>query len=82
MTTSEHLSDAWEGEHIDVRTGGAKPANPRVETAWTVLETPDDLGDEITIEACQRVIDDDFGGRLPAQSDVNAIFFFLNSHGH
>jgi hypothetical protein len=82
MTSSEHLIDTCDGEHIDVRSGGAKLANPWVETAWAVLEAADDLGDEIPIEACQRVIDDDFGGRLPAQSDVNAVFVFLNSHGH
>jgi hypothetical protein len=60
MTSSEHLIDTWDGEHIAVRTGGTKLANPWAETAWAVLEAADDLGDEIPIEACQRVIDDDF----------------------
>jgi hypothetical protein len=53
-----------------------------VETAWTVLEAANDLGDNPTIEACQRVIDDDSGGDLPAQSDMNIIFGFLDAHAH
>jgi hypothetical protein len=61
---------------------GSKPANPWVETAWAVLEAADDLGDEIAIKACQRVIDDDSGGRLPAQSDMDTIFSFLNARAH
>jgi hypothetical protein len=53
-----------------------------VETAWAVLEAADDLGDQVTIGACQRVIDGDFGGELPAQSDLDTIFSFLNAHAH
>jgi hypothetical protein len=37
---------------------------------------------EVTIAACQRVIDDDLGGNLPAQSDMNTIFSFLDAHAH
>ena len=50
--------------------------------AWTVLEAANDLGDEVAIEACQRVIDDDSNGDLPAQSDMNTIFGFLDAHAH
>jgi hypothetical protein len=50
--------------------------------AWTVLEAANGLGDEIAIEACQRVIDDDLDGDLPAQSDMNTIFGFLDAHAH
>jgi hypothetical protein len=39
-----------------------------------------DRGDNLTIEACQRIIDDDLGGNLPAQSDLNAILGFLDAH--
>jgi hypothetical protein len=60
----------------------AKPDNIWVETAWTVLEAANDLDDEATIEACQRVIDDDSDGELPAQSDMNIIFGFLDVHAH
>jgi len=76
------VSDSFEGVSFDVVAGRTKPANPWVETAWTVIEAADDLGDDVTVEACQRVIDDDLGGKLPAQSDLNTIFIFLNAHAH
>jgi hypothetical protein len=50
--------------------------------AWTVLEAANDLDDEATIEACQRVIDDDSDGELPAQSDMNIILGFFDVHAH
>ena len=53
-----------------------------VETACSVLEAANDLGDDLTIEACQRVIDDDSGGDLPAQSDMNTVFSILDAHAH
>lgn len=58
------------------------PANPWRETAWVVLQAADDLGDKVAIEACQRIIDDDFDGKLPAQSDLDTVFTFLNVHAH
>ena len=60
----------------------AKPDHIWVETAWAVLEAATDLGDNVTIEACQNVIVDDWGGDLPAQWDMNIIFCFLNAHAH
>jgi hypothetical protein len=57
-----------------------KLANPWVETAWVVLEAAADVGDKFTIDACQRVIDDDFGGNLPGQWDMGIIFSFLDAH--
>jgi hypothetical protein len=81
MTTSEGRRDAFANKSF----GSASLANSNniwVETAWTVLEAANDLGDDLTIEACQRVIDDDSGGALPAQSDMNTIFSFLDSHAH
>ena len=63
-------------------TAWAKPDNIWVKTAWTALEAANGLCDEIAIEACQRVIDDDLNGDLPAQSDMNTIFGFLDAHTH
>jgi hypothetical protein len=67
---------------LDVATHCAKPRNSWGELAWTVLQAADAFGDEIAIEACQSVIDDDSNGDLPAQSDMNAIFGFVDSHAH
>jgi hypothetical protein len=47
-----------------------------------VLKIASDRGDEVTIDACQRMIDDDCDGGLPAQSDLNTVFMFLDHHVH
>ena len=65
-----------------VATDRTMPDNIWMEMAWTVLEAANCLGDEVAIEACQRVIDDDSNGDLPAQSDMNAIFGFVDAHAH
>ena len=47
------------------------------ETAWTVLDAANDLGDIITIDACRRVIDADLRGEPPARSDVAVLTAFF-----
>jgi hypothetical protein len=54
------------------------PAKPLLDTAWTILEAANDLGDVATVEACRRVIDATFRGGAPAQSDVNLIHVFFD----
>jgi hypothetical protein len=80
MTTPEGVRYA--DRSIGITAARAKPDNIWVEMAWTVLEAAHDLSDEEAIDACQRVIDDDSDGELPAQSDVNVIFGFLDVHAH
>ncbi len=47
------------------------------ETAWTVLDAADDLGDSMTVDACRRVIDADLRGEAPARSDVAVLSAFF-----
>ena len=47
------------------------------ETAWTVLDAANDLGDSITVDACRRVIDADLRGEAPARSDVAVLSAFF-----
>jgi len=47
------------------------------ETAWTVLDAANDLGDTVTIDACRRVIDADLRGEAPARSDVAVLSAFF-----
>lgn len=47
------------------------------ETAWTVLDAANDLGDSITVDACRRVIDADLRGEMPARSDVEMLSAFF-----
>jgi hypothetical protein len=47
------------------------------ETAWTVLDAANDLGDTITVDACRRVIDADLRGETPARSDIAVLSAFF-----
>jgi hypothetical protein len=47
------------------------------ETAWTVLDAANDLGDTITVDACRRVIDADLRGEAPARSDMAVLTAFF-----
>ena len=47
------------------------------ETAWTVLDAANDLGDILTVDACRRVIDADLRGEAPARSDVAVLSAFF-----
>jgi hypothetical protein len=48
------------------------------ETAWTVLDAANDLGDTVTVDACRRVIDADLRGETPARSDIAVLSAFFN----
>ncbi|WOH68975.1 hypothetical protein [Bradyrhizobium sp. BWA-3-5] len=48
------------------------------ETAWTVLDAANDLGDTITVDACRRVIDADLRGEIPAGSDIAMLSAFFS----
>jgi hypothetical protein len=50
---------------------------PSGETAWTVLDAANDLGDSMTVDACRRVIDADLRGETPARSDVAVLSAFF-----
>lgn len=56
----------------------AAPAKPLLDTAWTILEAANDLGDVATVEACRRVIDATFRGGAPVQSDISIIHEFFS----
>jgi hypothetical protein len=51
---------------------------PAGETAWTVLDAANDLGDSMTVDACRRVIDADLRGETPARSDVAVLTAFFS----
>ena len=50
---------------------------PSGESAWTVLDAANDLGDSMTVDACRRVIDADLRGETPARSDVAVLSAFF-----
>ena len=50
---------------------------PSGETAWTVLDAANDLGDVLTVDACRRVIDADLRGEAPTRSDMAVLTAFF-----
>jgi hypothetical protein len=44
-----------------------------VDTAWLVLEAANDLGDEVAVAACRRVIDASLTGAAPRQDDLHVV---------
>jgi hypothetical protein len=59
-----------------LHTGQDQERSPG-ETAWTVLDAANDLGDSMTVDACRRVIDADLRGEAPARSDVAVLNAFF-----
>jgi hypothetical protein len=49
-----------------------------MDTAWSILEAANDLGDRTTVEVCRRVIDAILLGMAPLKSDIDAIFDFFD----
>jgi hypothetical protein len=50
---------------------------PTGDTAWSVLDAANELGDSMTVDACRRVIDADLRGEVPARSDVAVLSAFF-----
>jgi len=44
-----------------------------IDAAWMVMEAANDFGDQVTIDACRRVIDASLNGATAAQSDVTVV---------
>jgi hypothetical protein len=51
-------------------------ANPS-DAAWIVLEAANDLGDDVTVNACRRFIDANLNGIQPSPSDLNVILNYF-----
>jgi hypothetical protein len=54
------------------RDGPAAGASS-VDAAWLVLEAANDLGDDVAVAACRRVIDAGLNGTRSAQSDLDLV---------
>lgn len=44
-----------------------------IEAAWLVLEAAIDLGDDVAVTACRRIIDASLNGRMAAAPDVDLV---------
>ena len=48
-----------------------------LDAAWIVLEAANDLGDDVTVETCRRVIDANLNGVPASQSDLHIILDYF-----
>jgi hypothetical protein len=48
-----------------------------LDAAWNVLEAANDLGDDVTVEACRRVIDASLNGAAPSQADLHIVIHYF-----
>jgi hypothetical protein len=48
-----------------------------LDVAWNVLEAANDLGDDLTVEACRRVIDAGLNGRAPSEADLHIVIHYF-----
>jgi hypothetical protein len=63
-------------ERLGVAADAPKPDAP-LDCAWVVLEAANDLGDNVTVEICRRVIDANLNGRPASPSDMNIILDYF-----
>ena len=61
---------------IDIVSDEPRPDKP-LDAAWLVLEAANDLGDEVTVEACRRVIDASLNGTPASQSDLHIVIDYF-----
>jgi hypothetical protein len=48
-----------------------------VDAAWNVLEAANDLGDDVTVEACRRVIDASLNGTPASPADLHIVIDYF-----
>jgi hypothetical protein len=64
------------GERLGTPADAPKP-DSALATAWIVLEAANDLGDHVTVEICQRVIDANLSGRPASSADMHVILDYF-----
>jgi hypothetical protein len=47
------------------------------DAAWIVLEAANDLGDDVTVDVCRRLIDGNLNGIQPSPSDLKVILNYF-----
>jgi hypothetical protein len=60
------------GKGLGITSSDSKPEQP-LDAAWIVLEAANDLGDDVTVAICRRVIDANLSGTPASQSDLEII---------
>jgi hypothetical protein len=63
-------------DRLVIVSNDSKPDQP-LDAAWMVLEAANDLGDEVTVGICRRVIDANLSGRPASPSDLHIILNYF-----
>jgi hypothetical protein len=61
---------------IGVGSDEPKP-DKSLDAAWNVLEAANDLGDDVTVEACRRVIDASLNGTAASEADLHIVIDYF-----
>jgi hypothetical protein len=61
---------------LGIMSGDPMPDQP-LDTAWIVLEAANDLGDDVTVGICRRVIDANLRGAPASPSDMDIILNYF-----
>ena len=64
------------GERPGIVSDGPNP-DKSLDTAWIVLEAANDLKDDVTVDACRRVIDANLNGTPASQSDLHIVLDYF-----
>jgi hypothetical protein len=63
-------------ERPGIVSDGPNPDKP-LDTVWIVLEAANDLKDDVTVDACRRVIDANLNGTPASQSDLHIVLDYF-----
>jgi hypothetical protein len=63
-------------DNLGVSSNGPKSEQP-LDVAWIVLEAANDLGDDVTVGICRRVIDANLSGMPASPSDLHVILNYF-----
>jgi hypothetical protein len=63
-------------DRLGIVSNDPKPDQP-LDAAWIVLEAANDLGDEVTVGICRRVIDANLSGTPASPSDLHIILNYF-----
>ncbi|MBR0716833.1 hypothetical protein [Bradyrhizobium liaoningense] len=62
---------------VSADAAGSTPDKASVDAAWLVLEAANDLGDQVAIDACRRVIDAELNGTVAGRADLDLVLDYF-----
>ena len=63
--------------HFVARERSPAADKSAMDAAWLVMEAANDLGDELAVAACRRVIDASLTGAAPSPDDLHIVLDYF-----